>query len=97
MPVLFGAGPSIKPASIERSGFRRKTCNTSYPGATGSTTIPLGVETRFDRLTLGCKDGVPTLRVSWKGGSFDVPAEAVGLIGDDAVLEGGRCKGKALP
>ena len=67
------------------------------PGATGSTTIPLGVETRFDRLTLGCKDGVPTLRVSWKGGSFDVPAEAVGLIGDDAVLEGGRCKGKALP
>lgn len=76
-------------------------CGTFYftrpEGGKGTSAIPQDEEINFDRLTLGCKGNVPTVRVGWKTDHFDMPAAAMGFKGADAVMSGGKCEGKALP
>jgi hypothetical protein len=62
-----------------------------------------GTEVRFHRVTQGCKDGEPTLRLSWVAdrqqpaiapGHLDVPAYMLGTLGGPS---GGRpCRGPTL-
>ena len=81
------------------SPTHRETCGTFYyaklDGKPPSGKLPVGKELPIDRLTLGCKAGEPTIRVTAKTRHLDVPAEDLDFSAK-SVMTGDKCTGPRL-
>lgn len=92
----------------ERSdGAHDLSCRPGNPSACGTlyyrhldaeprtTSIPEGKQVRYDRLALGCKTGIATMRISAGKHHIDVPADALDFS-SATVMTGDRCTGPTL-